>query len=126
MFIKGWHSEMLHKILKSGFRVPGKKEPGIEPGTQHRPSTQHCINECIIIIITIFLSRFLCCSYNLGSGPISVLTNRTWNDGDWHTVTIQRTGPSGTLVVDEGKRHMVTTPGPMKSLDINNGVFLGK
>lgn len=70
--------------------------------------------------------KYLPCSFNLGSGPVSVLTNKTFNDGDWHTVTIQRNKASGTLVVDKGEGHMATAPGAMKSLDINNGIFLGE
>ncbi|XP_071799279.1 pikachurin-like [Asterias amurensis] len=64
-------------------------------------------------------------SFNLGSGAVSVLTNKTFNDGDWHKVIIQRNKASGTIVVDKGEGHMASAPGAMKSLDINNGIFLG-
>ena len=66
------------------------------------------------------------CSFNLGSGAVSVLTNKTFNDGDWHKVIIQRNKASGTIVVDKGEGHMASAPGAMKSLDINNGIFLGE
>ncbi|XP_038074554.1 pikachurin-like [Patiria miniata] len=64
-------------------------------------------------------------SYNLGGGPVSILTNQTFNDGEWHTVSMQRQGASGTLMIDQREGLMATAPGPMKSLDINNGLYLG-
>ncbi|XP_022092221.1 pikachurin-like [Acanthaster planci] len=64
-------------------------------------------------------------SYNLGGGSISILTNQTFNDGEWHIVSMQRQRASGILVVDQREGLTATSPGPTRSLDMNNGLFLG-
>ncbi|XP_077863901.1 pikachurin-like [Saccoglossus kowalevskii] len=63
-------------------------------------------------------------SYNLGSGEGIILSNETVIDGQWHNVHLHREGNIGTMVVD-GYTVTGTSPGKLKQLNTNNGLYIG-
>ncbi|XP_077981026.1 pikachurin-like [Glandiceps talaboti] len=64
-------------------------------------------------------------SYNLGSGEAVILSNQTINDGQWHKVHLHREGTQGMLTVDSTDTITGTSPGRLKQLNTNNGLYLG-
>ncbi|XP_063051758.1 pikachurin [Engraulis encrasicolus] len=64
-------------------------------------------------------------SYNLGSGPTSVVLNGTFNDGRWHRVKAVRDGQFGKLTVDDYGAKTGRSPGKMRQLNINGLLFVG-
>lgn len=64
-------------------------------------------------------------SYNLGSGPVTVIVNGTFSDGRWHRVKAVRDGQSGKLTVDDYGAKTGRSPGKMRQLNINSPLFVG-
>ncbi|XP_076343695.1 pikachurin-like isoform X2 [Tachypleus tridentatus] len=64
--------------------------------------------------------------YNLGSGEVIIVHNRTRMDnGEWHSVRAVRFEREGSLVVDGEHMERGISPGPLKQLNVNNGFYLG-
>ncbi|XP_070563063.1 pikachurin-like [Ptychodera flava] len=64
-------------------------------------------------------------SYNLGSGEAVIISNHTVTDGEWHRVHLHREGREATLTVDSVNTVTGTSPGRLKQLNTNNGLYLG-
>ncbi|XP_069739683.1 pikachurin isoform X2 [Narcine bancroftii] len=64
-------------------------------------------------------------SYNLGSGPVSILINGSFQDGQWHRVKAVREGSSGKLTVDDYGAKTGRSPGKMRQLNINGPLYVG-
>ncbi|XP_062399872.1 pikachurin [Sardina pilchardus] len=64
-------------------------------------------------------------SYNLGSGPTSVVLNGTFNDGRWHRVKAVRDAQFGKLTVDDYGAKTGRSPGKMRQLNINGVLYVG-
>ena len=69
--------------------------------------------------------HFLSCSYNLGGGTAQLQSNQTLDDSQWHKVKVEREAQDAMLIVD-GFKTKGRVPGLMTSLDVDNGLFLGK
>ncbi|XP_067134301.1 neurexin 1-like isoform X3 [Centruroides vittatus] len=62
---------------------------------------------------------------NLGSGAVKAkATTRRVDDGQWHTVSLRRTGKSGRVTVDESAVDFIT-PGNSNQLDLEGALYLG-
>ena len=68
---------------------------------------------------------FFYCSYNLGGGTAQLQSNQTLDDGQWHKVKVEREAGDAMLIVD-GFKTKGSVPGLMSSLDVDNGLYLGK
>ncbi|XP_041957209.1 pikachurin isoform X2 [Alosa sapidissima] len=64
-------------------------------------------------------------SYNLGSGPTSVVLNGTFHDGRWHRVKAVRDAQFGKLTVDDYGAKTGRSPGKMRQLNINGILYVG-
>ncbi|XP_055944776.1 neurexin-1-like isoform X1 [Argiope bruennichi] len=61
----------------------------------------------------------------LGSGIAKVKASaKRCDEGQWHTVTLRRTGKSGRIAVDEAA-YDFTTPGTASQLDLEGPLFVG-
>ncbi|KAG8193397.1 hypothetical protein JTE90_012197 [Oedothorax gibbosus] len=61
----------------------------------------------------------------LGSGIAKVKASaKRCDDGQWHTVTLRRTGKTGRIAVDEAA-YDFTTPGTASQLDLEGPLFVG-
>ncbi|XP_024082468.1 pikachurin isoform X2 [Cimex lectularius] len=64
--------------------------------------------------------------YNLGSGETLLIFNDTRiDDGNWHRVKATRSEQEGTLAVDHGKTITSRSPGKLKQLNTNTGLYIG-
>ncbi|XP_078656989.1 pikachurin-like isoform X2 [Branchiostoma floridae x Branchiostoma belcheri] len=63
--------------------------------------------------------------YNLGSGEAQLSSNSTINDGRWHKIRARRDGPNAVLILDDLDPVPGTSPGRLKQLNTNSGLFLG-
>uniref|UniRef100_A0A1Y9H1Y6 Pikachurin n=1 Tax=Anopheles dirus TaxID=7168 RepID=A0A1Y9H1Y6_9DIPT len=65
--------------------------------------------------------------YNLGSGEINIKYNSTKvSDGLWHRVRALRNSQDGTLKVDGGKPITRRSPGKLRQLNTDTGLYVGK
>uniref|UniRef100_A0A182MBU0 Laminin G domain-containing protein n=1 Tax=Anopheles culicifacies TaxID=139723 RepID=A0A182MBU0_9DIPT len=65
--------------------------------------------------------------YNLGSGEINIKYNATKvSDGLWHRVRALRNSQDGTLKVDGGKPITRRSPGKLRQLNTDTGLYVGK
>ncbi|XP_035907418.1 uncharacterized protein LOC118510096 isoform X2 [Anopheles stephensi] len=64
--------------------------------------------------------------YNLGSGEINIKYNATKvSDGLWHRVRALRNSQDGTLKVDGGKPITRRSPGKLRQLNTDTGLYVG-
>ncbi|XP_050076102.1 uncharacterized protein LOC126563500 [Anopheles maculipalpis] len=64
--------------------------------------------------------------YNLGSGEINIKYNATKvSDGLWHRVRALRSSQDGTLKVDGGKPITRRSPGKLRQLNTDTGLYVG-
>ncbi|XP_058461407.1 uncharacterized protein LOC131436607 isoform X2 [Malaya genurostris] len=64
--------------------------------------------------------------YNLGSGEINIKYNSTKvSDGLWHRVRALRNSQDGTLKVDGGKPITRRSPGKLRQLNTDTGLYVG-
>ncbi|KAL1398383.1 hypothetical protein pipiens_000214 [Culex pipiens pipiens] len=64
--------------------------------------------------------------YNLGSGEINIKYNSTKvSDGLWHRVRALRNSQEGTLKVDGGKPITRRSPGKLRQLNTDTGLYVG-
>ncbi|XP_039277486.1 pikachurin-like [Nilaparvata lugens] len=64
--------------------------------------------------------------FNLGSGEAVVVCNSTRvSDGHWHRLKAVRNGQEGSLTVDNGKTFLNRSPGKLKQLNTNTGLYIG-
>ncbi|BES90608.1 Laminin G domain [Nesidiocoris tenuis] len=64
--------------------------------------------------------------YNLGSGETLIVFNETRvDDGNWHRVKVMRSEQEGYIAVDHGKPITARSPGRLKQLNTNTGLFIG-
>ncbi|XP_058065803.1 uncharacterized protein LOC131215432 [Anopheles bellator] len=69
---------------------------------------------------------FLHLRYNLGSGEINIKYNATKvSDGLWHRVRALRNSQDGTLKVDGGKPITRRSPGKLRQLNTDTGLYVG-
>ena len=62
---------------------------------------------------------------NQGSGSVRLkATTRRVDDGQWHSITVQRKGKSGRVTVDDSGVDFIT-PGTSAQLDLEGPLFLG-
>ncbi|GFT00424.1 neurexin-3b, partial [Nephila pilipes] len=62
---------------------------------------------------------------NLGSGAVKVkATTRRVDDGQWHSVSLKRSGKSGRVTVDESAVDFIT-PGNSNQLDLEGPLYVG-
>ncbi|XP_032872921.1 pikachurin-like [Amblyraja radiata] len=64
-------------------------------------------------------------SYNLGSGPVSVLVNGSFHDDHWHRVKAVRDGAFGKLTIDDYGAKTGRSPGKMRQLNVNGPIYVG-
>ena len=63
--------------------------------------------------------------FDLGSGNVEVRSNSTFNDGEWHVVSISREGQMGYLVADGVRIANRTATGNFTQLNIISPLFIG-
>ncbi|KAK9497576.1 hypothetical protein O3M35_004275 [Rhynocoris fuscipes] len=64
--------------------------------------------------------------YNLGSGEILIVFNGTRiDDGKFHQIKATRSEQEGSLIVDNGKIISSRSPGKLKQLNTNSGLYIG-
>ncbi|XP_061192514.1 laminin subunit alpha-like [Saccostrea echinata] len=64
--------------------------------------------------------------YDLGGNRrAELITNRTFNDGEWHKIQAQRQNQFGVLTVDDGEDIRGQSPGSMKELSFTDDMFIG-
>ncbi|XP_050098392.1 uncharacterized protein LOC126579122 isoform X2 [Anopheles aquasalis] len=69
---------------------------------------------------------FLHLRYNLGSGEVNIKYNATRvSDGLWHRVRALRNSQDGTLKVDGGKPITRRSPGKLRQLNTDTGLYVG-
>lgn len=69
---------------------------------------------------------FLHLRYNLGSGEVNIKYNSTKvSDGLWHRVRALRNSQDGTLKVDGGKSITRRSPGKLRQLNTDTGLYVG-
>ncbi|XP_070562238.1 agrin-like [Ptychodera flava] len=64
-------------------------------------------------------------AFNLGSGPVSIMSTERVNDNEWHTVLVSRNLRDGTLQVDGGEAHTGQTKRGTTQLDISGTLYIG-
>ena len=65
--------------------------------------------------------------FNLGGGEVDISYNETsLSDGEWHEVTVRRTGKRGELIVDGMTPIVRTVPGKLTQLNTNTGLYVGE
>ncbi|KXJ81537.1 hypothetical protein RP20_CCG019018 [Aedes albopictus] len=70
---------------------------------------------------------FLHLRYNLGSGEVNIKYNSTKvSDGLWHRVRALRNSQDGTLKVDGGKPITRRSPGKLRQLNTDTGLYVGE
>ena len=88
-FLKLAHLDFLFSIITAiGFLSEAKHHPShMAPDDCYSaPSTDFSMRVFFVIIDCLFLPF----SYELGSGLAVILTKRPFNDGNWHTIEINR------------------------------------
>ncbi|XP_075217484.1 pikachurin-like [Lycorma delicatula] len=69
---------------------------------------------------------FLHLRFNLGSGEAYIISNSSRiNDGHWHRMKAVRSGQEGWLTVDNGQTVSNRSPGKLKQLNTNTGLYIG-
>ncbi|CAH1394296.1 unnamed protein product [Nezara viridula] len=64
--------------------------------------------------------------YNLGSGETFIVFNDTKiDDGMWHRVRATRNEQEGSLTIDHGETVTSKSPGKLKQLNTNTGLYIG-
>ena len=63
--------------------------------------------------------------FDLGSGLANLTTSEGVRPGEWHSVRITRSGPRGTLQLDEGKVVTGSSPLPLTELNLELPLYLG-
>nr|XP_024216037.1 pikachurin-like [Halyomorpha halys] len=64
--------------------------------------------------------------YNLGSGETFIVFNDTKiDDGMWHRVKATRNEQEGSLTIDHGETVTSKSPGKLKQLNTNTGLYVG-
>ena len=63
--------------------------------------------------------------YDLGKGVGEARSNSTVTLGTWHTVQVDRTARSGSMIVNGGVPVRVTSPGTDVALDVDSNFYLG-
>ena len=63
--------------------------------------------------------------FDLGSGPANLTTAEAARPGRWHAARITRSGPRGTLRLDEGKVVAGSSPAPLTELNLELPLYLG-
>ncbi|KAG4076471.1 hypothetical protein HA402_005914 [Bradysia odoriphaga] len=83
----------------------------------------------IHVLILHFLSRissYLHMRYNLGSGEVNIMYNTTRvSDGLWHRIRALRSLQEGTLEVDGGRTVVKRSPGKLRQLNTDTGLYVG-
>lgn len=64
-------------------------------------------------------------SFNCGSGPAKMTSLRTYNDGQWHSVTFWRRQTRGRLVIDEEEVGEDRSEGNQKSISVVSPFYIG-
>ncbi|KAI1304937.1 Laminin subunit alpha [Halotydeus destructor] len=64
-------------------------------------------------------------SYNNGGGVGMVMTDKVYNDGEWHRVVFSRRKRVGEIKVDEGDENRGLSPGEATSLNVKSPVYIG-
>jgi laminin alpha 3/5 len=63
--------------------------------------------------------------YDLGSGSANLQSTATYNDGEWHTVYVNRMNNDGILKIDGSSAASGRSPGSMKTLEVANETYFG-
>ncbi|XP_063440155.1 laminin-like protein epi-1 isoform X2 [Mytilus trossulus] len=63
--------------------------------------------------------------YDLGGMPAKLMSNKTYNDGQWHTIEAQRIETEGYLKVDGSDGVSGFSPGNLKELAYEDSIFIG-
>ncbi|XP_015919728.2 laminin subunit alpha isoform X1 [Parasteatoda tepidariorum] len=64
-------------------------------------------------------------AYDLGSGPLSITSEETYNDGKWHSLDASRFDKNAVLKVDEVEVGKGSSPGNENTLSFTNQMFIG-
>jgi hypothetical protein len=64
-------------------------------------------------------------SYNLGSGPAVIISDKSISLNVWHSITLSRTGPHGTMVINNEPPVTGSSQGTDDSLELENPFYLG-
>lgn len=63
--------------------------------------------------------------FDSGAGPGLITTDKKYNDGQWHTVMVERIVAEGTLTVDGELIGRVSSAGSTTSIDAGTTLFIG-
>ncbi|KAJ8306103.1 hypothetical protein KUTeg_016648 [Tegillarca granosa] len=63
--------------------------------------------------------------YDLGGMPAKLMSNRTYNDGEWHKIQAERFKQNGSLLIDRGDSVRGASPGTLSELAYTNDIFIG-
>jgi laminin alpha 3/5 len=63
--------------------------------------------------------------FNCGSGAVQIASERTYNDGQWHSVTFSRLHTSGNLSIDNEIVGQGSSKGQTKSINILSPYYVG-
>jgi laminin alpha 3/5 len=80
------------------------------------------IKEITMLIIVMFQVYY---GFNCGSGPSLIVSERTYNDGQWHSVTFSRQHTNGILSIDSEIVGQGSSKGSTKSINILSPYYVG-
>jgi laminin alpha 3/5 len=63
--------------------------------------------------------------FNCGSGALLIASERTYNDGQWHSVTFSRHHTAGNLSIDSEAVGQGSSTGQTKSINIVSPYYVG-
>jgi len=75
-----------------------------------------------MLITVIFQVHY---SFNCGSGSSLIESERTYNDGQWHSVVFSRQHINGTLIIDNEIVGEGLSKGATKSMNIISPYYVG-
>jgi laminin alpha 3/5 len=75
-----------------------------------------------MLIIVIFQVHY---GFNCGSGPSLIVSDRTYNDGHWHSVVFSRQHINGSLIIDGETVGQGSSKGSTKSMNIISPYYIG-
>lgn len=65
-------------------------------------------------------------SYDMGSGPATIMSSKRVNDGAVHSIYVERLGRAGTLTVDRSESVHGESLGYLQMLNADGNIYIGK
>jgi len=75
-----------------------------------------------MLIIVIFQVNY---DFNCGSGSSMIMSERTFNDGQWHSVVFSRQHTNGILIIDKEIVGQGSSKGSTKTMNIISPYYIG-